>query len=138
MRSWGFGLVGNLILVLAILGTLAGIIAWADRNIATTAGVKKGAAAKQVEWDAAVEDARERETRASLEAAKLLADERRKRKTIIEERTVHVEKIIDRPVYRNVCFDVDGLRCANAALLGSASAAGCKPDGGVPGTQPTR
>jgi hypothetical protein len=34
--------------------------------------------------------------------------------------TQQVDKIVDRDVYRNVCFDDDGLRLANAALGGVA------------------
>lgn len=30
--------------------------------------------------------------------------------------TVEVDKIIDRPVYRNVCLDADGLQLINAAI----------------------
>ena len=40
-------------------------------------------------------------------------------KTVIQKVNVDVEKIIDRPVYTNVCFDDDGLRDANAALSAS-------------------
>lgn len=32
--------------------------------------------------------------------------------------TRYVDRIIDRPVYRDLCFDVDGLRAANIALAG--------------------
>lgn len=46
-------------------------------------------------------------------------------------REVVVTKIVDRPVYRNTCFDADGLREANAALTG-ASADPAKPDKSVP------
>ena len=37
---------------------------------------------------------------------------------VIKQRVV---KYIDRPVYRNVCLDADGLRDANAALSGAAT-----------------
>lgn len=86
-----------------------------------------GAAEVRAEWDAANEDARQREAKASIEAAKDLADARKKRKIVVQERTVHVEKIVDRPVYRNQCLDAAGLRCLEGAVLGKG-AAGCKPD----------
>lgn len=41
-----------------------------------------------------------------------------KYKTLVRE----VEKVVDRPVYSNVCLDADGLRLANAALAGSTPA----------------
>lgn len=49
-------------------------------------------------------------------------------KTEIVYRTItkQVDKIIDRPIYRDRCFDDDGLRLANAALAG-------KLDGRMPG-----
>ena len=55
---------------------------------------------------------------AALEArmAELKANER-----IIEREKL---KIIDRPVYRNVCLDADGVRIANAAKNGAAKPAG--------------
>lgn len=41
-----------------------------------------------------------------------------KYKTLVRE----VEKVVERPVYANVCLDADGLRLANAALAGSSTA----------------
>lgn len=32
--------------------------------------------------------------------------------------TETVERLVDRPVYRNVCIDADGLRALNAAITG--------------------
>lgn len=76
-----------------------------------------------------------REKEASDKAAADLAAERAKQKIVIQKRTVYVDKIVDRPVYRNQCFDADGLRCLNAAINGT-DAAGCKPDGTVPAVKP--
>lgn len=48
--------------------------------------------------------------------------------------TQTVDKIVDRPVYRNVCLDDDGLRLVNAAL-GGVPAAPADPgnaDSGMP------
>lgn len=39
-------------------------------------------------------------------------------KTLVRE----VEKVVERPVYANVCLDADGLRLANSALAGSSAA----------------
>ena len=52
-----------------------------------------------------------------------LEAERAKSKIVYKTVTRQVDKIIDRPVYRNVCLDADGLRDANAALSGSLTAA---------------
>ena len=54
-----------------------------------------------------------------------LSELRSNETTIVRER----EKIVDRPIYRNVCLDPDGLRDANRALNGGASSG---PDRGVP------
>lgn len=40
--------------------------------------------------------------------------------------THSVDKVVDRPVYLNTCFDADGLQLVNAALAGVA-AAGAPP-----------
>jgi len=38
-----------------------------------------------------------------------------------------VEKIVEKPIYRNVCLDDDGLRAANSALTAGATATGSTP-----------
>ncbi|QMP23944.1 hypothetical protein DDSR119_26 [Pseudomonas phage DDSR119] len=47
----------------------------------------------------------------------------------IQKETIRLEtvKLVDRPVYRNVCLDDDGLRLANAAKNGTA----VQPSAGV-------
>ncbi len=114
------------LLALGIIGSLGGI----GYNI-HHAGYEEG---KQECLEAAVAQAK-REQEASAKAAKDLADERAKTKVVIQKRTVYVDKIVDRPVYRNQCFDADGLRCLNAAINGT-DAAGCKPDGTMPAPKP--
>lgn len=114
------------LIAIAILGALGGI------------GYKvreSGKESVRLEWAKANEEARKREAAASAKAAADLAAERAKRKVVIRERTTYVDKIIDRPIYRNVCIEPDGLRCANAAIRGE-SAAGCKPDGTLPPIKP--
>jgi hypothetical protein len=96
---------------------------------------ESGKDAIRVEWAASEAAARKRESEASAKAAADLAEERAKTKVVIQKRTVYVDKIVDRPVYRNQCFDADGLRCLNAAIVGS-DAAGCKPDSAMPATKP--
>ena len=62
----GFTLI-HLGIVLGILVALGGLITWANYNIATTAGVKKGEASKQAEWSAANAKAEAEATRLRLE-----------------------------------------------------------------------
>lgn len=52
---------------------------------------------------------------------------KQKERVVYEVITETVDKIIERPVYRNVCIDPDGLRSLNAAVRGGAD------DSGQPG-----
>lgn len=52
-------------------------------------------------------------------------------RVIYQTITKTVEKIVERPVYRNSCFDDDGLRQFNAAVTG-AEPATSKPAPAVP------
>lgn len=47
-----------------------------------------------------------------------------------------VDRIVEKPVYRNVCLDDDGLRAANAALAAAGAAGGPHP--AVPGPDAAR
>ncbi len=94
-----------------------------------------GANEVRAEWNEANVQARKREAEASAKAAAELEAERQKRKVVIETRTRYVDKIVDRPVYRNVCLDVDGLRCI-AAAIERKDASGCKPEPALPATKP--
>ena len=114
------------VVALAILGTLAGI------------GYKvrqSGYDACKVEWAQASAEQAKREQEASAKASKALEEKRVETKVVIQKRTVYVDKLVDRPVYRNVCLDADGLRCLNAAIDGK-DATGCKPDSAVPAPKP--
>jgi len=115
------------VIALAGLGILGGI----------TYKVRQGGydAAKAECLEAAAAQAK-REQELSAFAAKALADERAKRKVVIRERTSYVDKLVDRPVYRNVCLDTDGLSCVNAAIAGK-DGTGCKPDKPMPTTKPS-
>ena len=120
-----------LVAAAAALGILAALVFWADRNIATSAGVKKGEAAVQKKWDDANKEAREREAAAGATAATGLETDREKTKVAYRTVTKQVDKIVERPVYRNLCFDADGLRSANVALSGALTPA-TEPDRPVP------
>jgi hypothetical protein len=69
----------------------------------------------------------ERERNAQQQALEASAQlEAARGKTAIKYKTIvkEVEKVVERPVYSNLCLDDDGLRLVNAALTGSATAAG--------------
>lgn len=118
------GLIAYGLIALALIGALGGI------------GYKvreSGKDAIRVEWAAANEVARKREAEASAKAAADLAAERKKRRTVIQERTVYVDREIEKLVDSGTCFRPSGVQCLNAVINGE-DAAGCKPDGAVPAT----
>ena len=72
-----------------------------------------------------------------MEAAAKLEEANVARKTHFRTITKTVERVVEKPVYRNVCFDDDGMRLANAALAGAA-ATPAKPPHPLPGTATPR
>lgn len=89
---------------------LAGMYAWgrSDGSDICTARITELVAESAV-----------REKQAQLQAQKASQElEAARGKTEIKYKTItkEVEKLVDRPVYRNVCLDADGLRLANSAL----------------------
>ena len=94
-----------------------------------------GAAEVQAKWDEANTTAREEEVQRSLLAATALSDDRAKARPIIQQRTVHVDREVEKIVYRSICLPDSGLCLANAAIGGKV-AAGCKPDGTMPAVKP--
>lgn len=78
-------------------------------------------------------DQRKREA-AFMEASNNYEGDNAKAKVIYRTITRDVDKVVDRPVYRNVCLDDDGMRLANLALAGVAVAPADsgKSDTGMP------
>ena len=128
----GFITLVQLAIYAGIFLAVAGVIGGAIYKVK-----KWGADEVRMEWGAAVEDQRQREIMASVTAAKALADERKKRKVVIEERTTYVDRIVENNVYAANCLDAVGLRCLGSAIRGE-NASGCKPGGAVPPTTPTK
>jgi hypothetical protein len=93
-------------------------------------GRKAGEKSVRLEWEQAVRDQREQEMNQAGKASTGLENSRAKRQVVTRTITETVEKIIDRPVYRNVCIDADGLCLLNAAINGKGSDS-CKPDGSL-------
>jgi hypothetical protein len=67
----------------------------------------------------------------SNEAVEMLEKDNARSHTVFRTITQQVDKIIDRPVFRNICLDDDGLRLANAALSGVAAEAPTGPSTGT-------
>ena len=110
-RSAGFGLIVYAVLALAILGTLSGI-AYKIRE-----GGKESVRLEWAEANRIARAAEEKKAQAAATKTEAVRVEIRYRtKTITKE----VDKIVDRPVYKSVCLDADGLRLARMAIKGEA------------------
>ena len=118
-------------LALAILGAIGSMIWWADENIETSAGVRKGESTKQAEWDAANAKARAEEAAKGDAAAKGLEVRNAKARVVYRTIREQVDRIVEKPVYRNVCLDADGVCLGNAAISGTDPST-CKLDKPVP------
>ena len=114
------------LIALAVLGSLAGIYGYVHHD-----GVVEGRAEVQKSWDSANKKARERETKQGEVAEKKTEAARVEIRYVTKTLTQAVDRIVDRPVYRSVCLDPDGLRLARCAI-GGKSADSCKPDRPVP------
>lgn len=90
-------------------------------------GAKAGRAEIQTKWDKAARELREKEANQANTASTTLETTNAKARIITREITVEVEKVVDRPVYRNICLDDDGLRLARCAIRGESPDT-CKPD----------
>lgn len=84
-------------------------------------GHHAGAESVQVKWDAAINAQREHEQKQANLAVTKKESGDAKAKVVYRTITQTVDKLVDRPVYRNVCFDADGVKVANEALTGSLS-----------------
>lgn len=111
-----------LIAGIAILAILSGI-AYRIRE--------SGKDAIRLEWAEANRIQREAESKRIAAAAKALEAANAKRKIVYRTITKQVDKVVERPVYRNVCLDDSGLRCLDAAIRGEVGA-GCEPDKPLP------
>lgn len=129
------GLLIPLPLILYGVAALAIIAAlWAIYHGIEGRGYERGKA----ECEQAAKAQREAELKASAAASTKLEASNAKAKTIYRTITRTVDKIVERPIYRDrACFDDDGLRAANDALRGPRAAAG-KPDEPVPGSGAAR
>jgi hypothetical protein len=110
MNLLAYGLVA-----LAIIGALSGI------------GYKihdAGYKAAKLECEEAARKLKAEEEKQAADASSKLEKDNAKAKVVYRTITKTVDKYIDRPIYRNVCLDADGLRDANAALSGALTPAG--------------
>lgn len=113
----------------AALATLALIIGAFFYGVSTGKARERVAVQKQI--DRAAKAARKAADDAQVIQERAAAQDVQ-RQTIVREIVREVPKIVDRPVYRNVCVDADGvglLRRSVAAANGAVGASASGPDG---------
>lgn len=88
----------------------------------------EAADAKRIEAEA---EAKREHDRVAASASQTFEDKREQIRTQIQTITREVEHVVEKPVYRNVCLDPDGLRLIGRAITGTDDAAG-KPGDTVP------
>jgi len=125
MKQSGFGWL-HLILIAVAIGLVTIAIGMIYQK-----GYAAGEAKVKLAWEQANRDQREAEMNQAGKAASGLEDKRAKREVVTRTITQYVDRLVDRPVYRNVCLDADGVCLVNAAISGK-SPDSCKPDLGLP------
>lgn len=107
------GLLKNWRFVLALVVCVSVVFAWQYDHIAQ---YRRGRDSMATEIsgrlkDAAIEKAKQdRESSAVYQTGKAVREEKER------VRYVQVQKIVEKPVYRNVCVDSDGVSVINAAI----------------------
>ena len=100
-------------------------------------GRSEGAKSVRLEWEEANRIQREKEALQASSAATELEKAKAKTKVVYRTITQEVDRVVEKVSYRDVCFDPDGLRLANAALVGAFTPA-AEPSNGMRGIDPSR
>jgi hypothetical protein len=116
-------LLGLLLIAIALVGT--GYVK--GRNDANATCEVKIAAMVE-----AAQKAKDAEAAKANAAATTLESGNANAKVIYKTITQTVDRVVEKPVYLNTCFDSDGLQLANAALAGAA----VSPPAGSPAVLP--
>jgi len=116
------------LVALALLGALGGIY---------YKGYTSGADSVRLEWQEASQAQREAEQKQAQKAAEKKETGDQKARVVYRKITQEVERVVEKPVYRHVCLDDDGLRHARDAIRGAVSDP-AKPDQSVRPTAGTK
>lgn len=109
--------------------------AWIGHGM-TAASYQKDIIAEQAARIEAIKQSADAVQAAAVAAnqhAEELEKARARREIVYRTITQQVDKIVDRPVYRNVCLDDSGLRVINEAFRGEAASDPGQPDAAVSG-----
>ena len=107
------GLLKNWRFMLALVVCVSVVFAWQYDHVAQYRRGRESMAAEISGRlkDAAIEKAKQdRETAAAYQTGKAVREEKER------VRYVQVQKIVEKPVFRNTCLDSDGLSVINAAI----------------------
>lgn len=107
------GMLKNWRFVLALVVCVSIVFAWQYDHVAQYRRGRDSMAAEISGRlkDAAIEKAKkDRETSAAYQTGKAVREEKER------VRYVKVQKIVEKPVFRNICVDSDGLSVINAAI----------------------
>lgn len=110
------------LLALALVAALAGLYAFVDNR-----GYQRGKLTVQAAWEKANKERRDKEAKQVNTASTGLEKDNAKARIITRTITTEVDRVVEKPIYRNVCLDDAGLCLARAAIRGE-SADSCKPD----------
>lgn len=64
-----------------------------------------------------------------VDASQHLEEQKAQQQVVYQTITKTVDRIVEKPVYKNVCLDTDGVAAANAALAGLSKPTTKKSDG---------
>lgn len=107
------------------------LVAWGVSVVAAVAGTWQVQDWRHAEADLERVEMQAEARRLNAKGANLAATThegfKERERVVFQTITESVDRIVERPVYRHVCFDADGLRELNAAIGGGAT------DSGEPG-----
>lgn len=118
-------------LILIALAIVLGLLGWVYHAIDSRAYTRGKAEITQA-WEKANREQRDKEAKQTASAAGKVEDGNAKARVVYRTITQTVDRVVDRPVYRNLCLDDDGLRIAATAINGSTEPAAPVPDKPVP------
>ena len=99
---------------LAIIATIIGLVFWWDGSVKKA--YQKGRDDMALEVSNRLKEEAINKAQEQRAQSEQYQDQKAEREEKERIRYVEVQKIIERPVYRNVCIDSDGLSVINAAI----------------------
>lgn len=99
---------------LAVIATIIGLVFWWDASVKKT--YQKGRDDMALEISNRLKEEAIKKAQEQRVQSEQYQDQKAEREEKERIRYVRVQKIVERPVYRNVCIDSDGVSVINAAI----------------------